>query len=293
MDGRVPVDRSTSLAWTEIAQYARLANHILSAVPDPDGDSNLAQIDAMYPHERASDWHRSYLKAALQHLVLWADLVAPLRFHPDQEVVHQLRPAYTLGRAAIEAASQAVWLTGGETAHECARRHLSLIRWDYEEHRKSLREDEAKRRVREMDARLLDRVRSQFDQRELAPPKHLAVLRGAAPTVGVDPDDLERVWRAASGSAHGKVWPSISLQHVVPLQEYEAGQFRTFCVPDPEGITEVLRLAEQMTMFGVVRHAQYCGADVPTLMDEARRWLASVVPFREDADPDVVAYLSR
>lgn len=226
MDFRIPVDRQTSLEWTEIAHSARLENRILGGVSDPAEGSNFAQVNAIYPSELASDWHRSYLDAALQHLLLWAHLVAPLKFHPEQELIQTLRPAYTLGRAALEAASQAVWMSSGDTARECARRHLSLIRWDYVEHRKSVAAEEAKRQVREMDARLLDRVSSQFDEGDLVPPTHLRVLRHAALAIDVEPEKLERVWRAASGSAHGKFWPSVSLQHVVPLDEYEPGQFR-------------------------------------------------------------------
>lgn len=58
-------------------------------------------------------------------------------------------------------------------------------------------------------------------------------------------------------------------------------------------MTEVLRLAEQMTVWGVFRHADFCGADIPALAGEARRWLMSVAPIREGADPSVIDYLSR
>jgi hypothetical protein len=34
--------------------------------------------------------------------------------------------------------------------------------------------------------------------------------------------------------------------------------------------------------YGVLRHADFCGADIPALMEDARLWLASVVPFRDD-----------
>jgi hypothetical protein len=137
MGERIPVGEAVSREWTEIAQGARLSNHVLQAMPDPTLTSNFAQINAVCPFEKASDWHRSYLGAALEHLIVWADIVAPLKFHPEHEVTFTFRPAHTLGRAAMEAASQAVWMTSGGTAKECARRHLSLIRWDYDEHRKS------------------------------------------------------------------------------------------------------------------------------------------------------------
>ena len=293
MDAKFSVDAAVSQAWVAVAHSARMSSRILQSVGDPAPRSNFAELNAVYPHEKASDWHRSYLGAALEHLVVWADLVAPLAFHPGQVVTHTFRPAYTLGRAALEAASQAVWMTAGGTARECARRHLSLIRWDYAEHRKSVFGQEAKGRVEERDATLLERASGVFAEADLHSPNHYTVLRAAAPVVGSNPDDLERIWRAASGSAHGRVWPSLSLQHVFPLTEYEPGQYRTIRIPDTYGMTEVLEAAEQMTSYGVLRHADFCGADIPVLIEEARLWLASVVPFREDADPEIVARLRR
>jgi len=294
MDQRIPVDEGTSRAWVAVAQGARMAQHILQHIGDPPPESNFALVNSLYANEKASDWHRSYLAAALEHLIVWADFAAPLKFHPEQQITHTFRPAYTLGRAAIEAASQAVWMTSGNSAHECARRHLSLIRWDYTEHRKSLVGDvDAQKRVTDMDAQLLDRTARQFSEKELQPPSHYAVLRATAQLVDLEPDQLERIWRAASGSAHGKVWPSLALQHVVPLSEYEQGQFRTLRIPDLDGMTEVLEVAEKLTMQGVLRHADFCKADIPRLIEEARVWLASVITFREDADPDALARLMR
>jgi hypothetical protein len=45
--------------------------------------------------------------------------------------------AYTLARAATEASARAVRLTDTRGPVECVRRHLSLMRWDLQEHRKS------------------------------------------------------------------------------------------------------------------------------------------------------------
>jgi len=289
----IQVDAETHQAWVQVSHGARLMSHILAGVPRPAKPSAFGLVDAMYPFERASIWHRSYLGAGLEHLLLWADVVAPLSVQPGQVVEHSLRPAYTLGRAALESASQAVWMTAADSPRESVRRHLSLIRWDYKEHGKSAGDEVAKLRVQEMDARLIGRVSGEFSERELRPPTFFEVLRAAAPAAGADPDDVERVWRAASGAAHGKHWPSLELQHVVPLHEYEPGQFQVLFIPDPAGMTEVLRLADQMITCGVLRHAQFCGADVEALRAEARRWLVSKVPLREDADPEVIAHLKR
>ena len=293
MDERFPVDGDTARSWVAVAHGARLANHILRAVQDPPPGSNFEQVNERYPWEKASDWHRAYLIAALEHLLLWADLAAPFKFHPEQEVTHAFRPAYTLARAALESAAQAVWMSGGDNADECARRHLSLIRWDYDEHRKSLRDVTAKDEVRALDAKLLRRCSARFTEQDLTKPSHLTVLRAAAPIAGIQPDDMERMWRAASGAAHGRRWASLALQQVVPVEEYEPGQFRALTVPDPDGMTEILDTAQALTFHGVLRHAAFCDADIQVLLDNARLWLVSVVPFRGDADPSVIAHLAR
>lgn len=281
----MPVSPEVVQSWVLIAHRARIADRMLGDINDPSPDSDFAEVNAMYPAEKASDWHRSYITAALEHLIVWANVVAPLKFHPEHEVTHTFRPAYTLARAAMEASSQALWVTAAESARECARRHLSLIRWDYEEHRKSLAATDDKQRVTGMDTTLLQRASKVFTEKELRPPSQYTVLRAAAPAAGYDADYLERQWRAASGSAHGKVWPSLALQHVVPLTEYEPGQFRTMRVADTDGMTEVLEVAGQMTMEGVRRHAMFCKADVQALLAESTRWLASVIPLRNAADP--------
>lgn len=46
-------------------------------------------------------------------------------------------------------------------------------------------------------------------------------------------------------------------------------------------------------MHGVLRDADFCKADIQGLIEEARLWLASVITFREDADPDVIARFTR
>ncbi|WP_157741370.1 hypothetical protein [Jiangella sp. DSM 45060] len=216
----------------------------MTQLGDPSPISNFVKINEIYVHEKASDWCRSYLRAALEHLLLWAEYVAPLNFPPDHEVTHSFRPAYTLARAALESASQAVWTMAGGSARECARRHLCLIRWDYEEHRKSLPTTNAKQHVQEMDRLLLERTAPAYKEVELKRPNHFTVLQATAPIIDYVPEDLERIWRAASGSAHGKVWPAIDLQHVVPLAEYEPGHFRTVRIPDVVGMTEALEAAE-------------------------------------------------
>ncbi len=152
---------------------------------------------------------------------------------------------------------------------------------------------EAKQGLKVRHETLLERASAVFAEGEVRPTNHVEVLRAIAPVVEVEAGHLEATWRAASAAAHGRVWPSLALQHVIPLAEYEPGHFHTFGLPDASKMTEALQLAERITTLGVLRHADFCGADIPRLLEEARLWLLSVSPLREDADPEAVSFLSR
>lgn len=295
MQFRTPVPQEHSRAFTEVAQGARLSWRVLATVGDPRPGSNFAQVSELYPFEKVSDWTHAYLSAAYEHLILWADYVAPFKFHPEQVTNFTLRPAYTLARAALESASQAVWLLSSRDSIECVRRHLCLVRWDFREHARSVADPEHKTRILEQDTRLLERVASVFSPDEVKPPRgYLKVIEWACETeesLDLTAVDAERIWCAASGSAHGKYWPNVDLQHVVPGEEYEPGQFRAFTLPNSAGMVEALEAAQKMAQIGVLRHADFCGADIPALMDEARTWLADRTPFKPDADPESIARL--
>lgn len=271
--------------------------HVLSHAGDPAPGSNFAHVMDLYPFEKVSDRSQAYLSAAFEHLILWADYVAPFKFHPEQVTNFALRPTYTLARAALESAAQAVWILATRDPLECIRRHLCLMRWDLAEHAKSKADPDEKQKIRDHDIGLVARVANVFREDQINPPGggYLQVMQAACneeKDLALDAVDVERIWRAASGAAHGKYWPTIDLQSVTP-EEYEDGQFRAVTLPDPVGMAEAMRTAFKMAQFGVLRHADYLGADIDALIEKARAWLASQITFRDDADAAVVGMLSQ
>lgn len=272
--------------------------HVLRHVGDPAPESNFAQVAELYPYDKVSDRSKAYLDAAFEHLILWADYIAPFKFHPEQVTHFALRPSYTLARAALESAAQAVWILATRDPLECIRRHLCLMRWDLEEHAKSKADPDEKQKIRDLDAALVARVAGVFREDQVRPPGggYLQVMQAACneeKDLALEAADVERIWRAASGAAHGKYWPTIDLQSVTPGEEYEPGQFRAVTMPDPVSMVEAMQVAFTMARFGVLRHADYAGADTAALIDDARLWLASQITLRDDADPAVVAEFSR
>ena len=289
MTDKQPVDRETLLPWVEIAHSARMMQDFLSQVTEPTPSSNLAKVNASYPFERASDWCRGFLVAALEHLEMWANYVAPINFAPDAEVVHRFRPVQTLARAAIEGASQAVWVLDTTAPRECVRRHLCLVLDDLSEQSRaaSLEDKPLMQKRREA---LLVRLADEFTEAEIGRfPGYMATVKYAAKAASDkgsrdgafgDLDDVERLWRSSAGSAHGKRWPSFALQTVLPGHEIAPGTHSATLIPDPEAITRIVKLADSIVTYGVLRFADYAGFgnQIPNMLSDAMFRLAAKVP---------------
>lgn len=286
---RVRVPEGDSQRFTEIAIGVRAAALAFEYAPRPQLGSAFAQTEELYPFESLADRAREYVRAALEHLLWWADWVAPLKFHPEQETTFTLRPAYTLGRASLESAAQAVWMLESPTPRECIRRHVCLMRWDLQEHRKSKLAAKDKEVIKQREAELVERVGGVFTDGDVrAPDGYLAVIRAAAATTGISlqPDDAERLWRAASGVAHGKFWPIADLQRTTETEGPDGlptgGEI---VVPDTTAMADLVGAAYRMTQFAVLRFADYCGGDLVEIYARAIADVAKALPIREGVSP--------
>jgi hypothetical protein len=103
------LQRDEITPWIEVAQGARLNAYVLERLMPPQEGSELRPVPEDPLKNMAWSCH-GFLEAAADHLVLWADYAAPLKFHPEAETTHTLRPVFTLARAAIEGAAQAIWV---------------------------------------------------------------------------------------------------------------------------------------------------------------------------------------
>ncbi len=113
---------------------------VLQRLVDPmAGGSALATVDSLYPMQKVSTWARSYLRAAVEHLGFWADIVAPYEFEPGAVRNVAFRPYLLLGRAGLEAAAHGLWLLTSESDDECISRHVRLMHRDFNLHRTALR----------------------------------------------------------------------------------------------------------------------------------------------------------
>lgn len=296
MATRILIDEEAVRGWVEVAYSSRILQHCLQDVGAPNPGSPFAQVSELYPYEKVSDRVRAYLAAAIEHLIFWADLQAPLKFHPEQSTEVTLRPSYTLARASLESSAQAVWLMDTTDPMECVRRHVCLMRWDLQELRKSKRDLAEKAKAKALEEDLIQRVSKVFDDEQVRSPQgYLQVIRSACAADGLalEPDDAERIWRAASGAAHGKFWPTLELQREVPGEEYEPGRFRSVRIPDVDGITEVLRAADAMAQVGVLRFLDYSGVDIAASLVRAREWVSEVIPLKEGVDRQDLRLRSR
>lgn len=290
MQGRVPLPEHVGAAFTEVAQGSRLLWHTFHNSGDPSIGSNFAQANELYPFEKVSDRARHYVAAAFEHLLMWADFAAPFKFHVEQSTTFTMRPTYVLARASLESAAQAVWLLDTRDPVECVRRHLRLIRWDLEEHRKSRPDEAGKAEVRARDAALLSRVAAVFPEEELRPPQgYLWVIQQACqpPDLEVDKAEAEKYWRMASGAAHGMYWTNLELNNIDVGEEYEPGHFRTTMLPDPDAMVRMLNISFKVTQYAALKYLGYAGVDIASRLSLARRWLAEEITLRPGTDPEV------
>lgn len=263
-----------------------------SNLGEPAAGSNFFRASELYPFESIAQQSRRYLDAAFEHLLMWADHVAPLKFHPEQTTYFTLRPCFTLARAALEASAQTVWLLSTTDPIECVRRHICLRRWDLHEHAKWA--DEAqKAELRLKDRELVARVSTVFVLDQVRPPSgylHVLQLACGSGHLNLEATSVERLWRVASGAAHGKQWPDEEFRKPVATAPPE---LTSAVFPDTAAMLEILEVAHQMTQIGALLHASYSGADVEALIENARVWLANNIPLKEDADPRIRDWLAR
>lgn len=238
------------MPWIEVAQAARIDAYVLDRLPPAAAGSFFANEDL----DNLERWCAGLIEAGLSHLLLWADYAVPLKFHPEAETAHSFRPAFTLARAAIECAAQAIWVLGAPDDAETGRRYFSLGIWDLDEQAKATRDELRKAEIRaERDACLqaLGLTTRKFQQ-----PLYLTLVRAVAEFVpvveGDEPmtaDRIERIWRSAAGAAHGKQWPQF---------EIASSESPT---PSIEAMSEVLKVAGKLTSVAVLLLAMRHGHD--------------------------------
>lgn len=289
---RIPVPDDQSLRFTELAQGSRLIHQLHSQVGEPVPGSNFFRAAELYPFESIAQQSRRYLDAAFEHLLFWADHVAPMKFHPDQTTSFTLRPCFTLARAALEASAQAVWLLSTTDPVECVRRHVCLRRWDLDEQAKWA-DGERKSELRKEDRELVARVEKVFTPEQVRPPNgylHVLQLACANKDLNLNSRDVERLWRVASGAAHGKQWPDEEFRRPAATAPADLA---TALFPDTGAMISILEVAHQMTQIGALQHAAYSGSDIPALIADARVWMTENLPLKDGVSDAVREWLAR
>lgn len=275
--------------WVTAAYKARLASHILEQVHGPLPDSPLAADDDVYRWEKCSAWTRAALIAALDHLGLWANVVAPQTVFDGLIVQNPPRPYFTLARAGMEGAAQAVWVLDEDESSERVYRHLRLLYHDLRQMALAFQamndehEQTARKRMEMISARIGDACR--FESISKREPKYSEMLRECAPAIKMDPAELETLWRGASAAAHGKNWFQYIGYTTTVGDEYEPGYFRALLHPDPAEITRTVAAAVDLTMYGVMRFVTRAGYQPDPLSRAAYARLASETPLKDQSGP--------
>ncbi|GAA1995500.1 hypothetical protein GCM10009718_36880 [Isoptericola halotolerans] len=273
---KVAVDGDDMVLWKEAATRVRLAQATLDQLGDPAPGSGLAQDDMRCNGPYISDSVRGHLDAALDNLTLWANVVAPRVFIKDVPVENPPRPYFTLARAGLESAAQAVWLLSPQEQDERIARHLRLAVNDLEEMRRTARlvDSSAEEAVKERIVAVRDTAGGPIK----VAPNYLDMVRAAANLGGLEPDDAEALWRTASAAAHGKLWFLEATYSTDLGEEFSAGRFRAVRRPDAGTISTVVTLATEVTERAVVRYALMLGAPLERITQRAVEQLRKNLP---------------
>jgi len=272
--------------WVTAEHTSRLASYMLDQVRDPLPATPLATDDEAYRWEKCSAWTRSGLVAAIDHLVVWANNVAPQTVFEGMVVRNPPRPYYTLARAGLESAAQAVWVLDQDTSAERVHRHLRVLYHDLRQMALAfeMAGDERAPAVRERMESVRKRVGNAdvFESIKRGEPKYSMMVRESARVIEMEPAQLEVLWRSASAAAHGKNW----FQHVGYTtsvgDEHELGHFRAMLHPDPAGITRSVTAAAKLTMHGVLRFITSAGYEPASIYPAALAKLKAETPLKTD-----------
>lgn len=269
------LDADHQQRWTAATYLVRACELALVGAVDPEPASFLALADSLYKWEKVSGWSRNYLTAGIEHMLLWADLVAPYKFDEDHINHVCFRPYLLMGRAGLESGAHAAWLLAdANDPRDCVRR---LLRMMYKDFGYQLKAHKAGGRSTEgIEKRMADTVQRASDlgvgiSPQNQPPGYEALVKKAAVAVGADAD-ADRwafLWNAASGAGHGQNWFGSVGYDVEIGDEYEPGHFRSTRTPDPVFITEVMEAAAATLLWGVCRWLELAGYDMKTRIDAA------------------------
>ncbi|WP_442212837.1 hypothetical protein [Specibacter sp. RAF43] len=254
-----------------------MASYMLGQVVDPAAGSAMAADDAAYGWEKCSAWVHSYLCAATENMLMWANAVVPPRISEGVVVHNSPRPYFTLARAGLEAAAQAVWVLKEDSSSERVYRHLRLVYHDLRQNALALEaaQDDRSAHARKRMADLLDRTSGVYDPATIRKdePKYSSMVAESAPFASLDPDQLLVLWRGASAAAHGKNWFHQVAYETKAGEEYEPGYFRTTLVPDPKQVTKAVDAASSMISTGVLRYVILSGCDPVVAINKAQTTL--------------------
>lgn len=259
--------------WAAATYLIRGGELALVGAVDPNPGSFLAFADQLYQWEKVSTWSRSYLTAGIEHMLLWADLVAPYSFDETHINHVRYRPYLLMARAGLESGAHAVWLLADVgDPRDCVRRLLRMMYKDFGYQRKA--QLARGRPVEHIEQRMADTVQRATDlgvgvAPQNQPPGYEELVKQAAATVGGDVDQWSFLWNAASGAGHGQNWFGTVGYDVELGEEYEPGHFRSTQTPDPVFITEMVEASADTLQWGVFRWLDLAGYDAPARLTDA------------------------
>jgi len=195
--------------------------------PDDLPGSDFAKDRNELPEEPTSHWARRLIVAAVDHMLCVRTLGGR---PPAGHAEWQAHAPWTLMRASLEAASQAVWLMSPADSRRRVERLLRLIHQDSRDHAAAIRStvQRRKRKNEPTSREVLDRaarLAARFGTSAVKIDERMNLLdciNEAARKSRVAPGDwAETLWRVASGNAHGRSWAHLAMGDIQEVERID------------------------------------------------------------------------
>jgi hypothetical protein len=255
-DRRVISDPEALQRWRVLGLQIHTCDWVLRHQGPPTAESELAAINEQFPAWHVSTTLQHLVWAAGEHLMQWADAVAPLGGQVDEPRALRTRPVYSWARSAMEAAGTAAWIAEPAVAEELLKRHLVLLYHDLREQRAAHAVGGTWAAVALLDQHMRALVDDRFAGVQPKSVRYLDRVRAGARLAGEDEDRCEYLWRVASAASHGQQW--------FGAEAYERGSDDATAGvwPDEQRRIEVLEAAYALFHVATTEYVRLSGGDV-------------------------------
>lgn len=239
---------------------------MVNDLPKPVPGSALWVLDQDIAEHRASVWIKQFINAGIEHLMGWADAIAPEGSDDRTEVVIRLRPFYVNSRASLESASQGAYILAAPNAKLMRLRHLQTVYSDMLQQKKFESTATVMPIIEKRAASVLqefeERYAKDFEWSKLKNGLNLIdCIKSSSQFIGGNPSLFESVWRYSSGIAHGFRWSATANVEITDDFDKSELELEQALFPRMDTMTLALGNAVKMCLGAIYTYLDKCNID--------------------------------